>query len=146
MSFQYIVCFGSTCDWVPYILNIKQFQYIVCFGSTPYANKKQMLKKSISIHRMFRFYKKSFQATQQTIFYFNTSYVSVLLDIINTLSEHYGLFQYIVCFGSTDKNRYICISWIEFQYIVCFGSTSEVEEGWIKLIYFNTSYVSVLRF
>ena len=100
--------------------------------------------------------------------YFNTSYVSVLLRRFRNSFFPTFRFQYIVCFGSTFVYANMNGGKVKFQYIVCFGSTTIIKQGNIAVLGFqyivcfgsteiilehtrlakdfNTSYVSVLHF
>ena len=121
-EFQYILCYGSTLLLNPLKFLNKLFQYILCYGST----KIKFLGFLCQV-------------------YFNTSYVTVQLQIIMTFIQHKNIsihpmlrfnvkpnliicsvswFQYILCYGSTE-NKISGIPLPEpFQYILCYGSTT----------------------
>ena len=76
ISFQYILCYGSTFRLLIVLKEFKGFQYILCYGST---NPTYFLKSSkilISIHLMlwFNAVKRLFVDVNE---HFNTSYVMV---------------------------------------------------------------------
>ena len=78
ISFQYILCYGSTVVKLknPDVKDI--FQYILCYGSTLWCANKSLASLCISIHPMLRF-----------------NYV------LNGIDWKQRKFQYILCYGST---------------------------------------------
>ena len=55
---------------------------------------------------------------------FNTSYVTVQLDKGVYSYAYFGVFQYILCYGSTNQKKENQDPQQEFQYILCYGSTT----------------------
>ena len=55
------------------------------------------------------------------------------------------IFQYILCYGSTNMHRAICLNKKKFQYILCYGSTVQQGLQQAPPTHFNTSYVTVQR-
>ena len=81
-KFQYILCYGSTEIKLDKEDNIKKFQYILCYGSTG--------------RRFLGFIQRQD---------FNTSYVTVQLEVLENIDSWIRLFQYILCYGSTQRNQ-----------------------------------------
>ncbi len=97
-QFQYIICFGSSWNYLSSTSKVIRFQYIICFGSRKSFQLLNQTHKLISIHHMFWFENKLldelrkirfisihhmfwFEHTQALVLmghsYFNTSYVLV---------------------------------------------------------------------
>jgi len=114
---------------------------------------------------MFRFKINTVNKTTTRKHSFNTSYVSVQVDL-KELHDYFCVFQYILCFGSSyvcdDYNyQYLLFQYIlcfgssllkyvrknlnanKFQYILCFGSRIFIFYKNYCVQSFNTSYVSV---
>ena len=76
ISFQYILCYGST------LISVRPAVFRIYFN-TSYVTVQQWAKKqvqkrmSISIHLMLRFNKSHQKQYNNYFFYFNTSYVTV---------------------------------------------------------------------
>ena len=117
--FQYILCYGSTV----FISAIGvQFLYFNTSYVTVQLLKKFFIKlyKKISIHLMLRFNIMRSFAWQSTI----------KISIHLMLRFNKATWSYIVDIGI-------------FQYILCYGSTTFVDGIENVLFYFNTSYVTV---
>ena len=80
-EFQYILCFGSSS--LPEYEENKEvvFQYILCFGSSYTCSYCSNCKWRVSIHPMFRFKSSSLSMTPDGRVCFNTSYVSVQVNL-----------------------------------------------------------------
>ena len=63
--------------------------------------------------------------------------------ILRLLSHQ--VFQYILCYGSTDVQFFFYSRISQFQYILCYGSTVIITAAPCRHINFNTSYVTVQR-
>ena len=55
ITFQYILCFGSSIDNNKDELTEGKFQYILCFGSSSLKVTILLASSTVSIHPMFRF-------------------------------------------------------------------------------------------
>ena len=75
----------------------------------------------VSIHLMCRF-KFIFLAGISKPPSFNTSYVSVQVEILSDKDTIYIVFQYILCVGSSEAEIPKIKEKVEFQYILCVGS------------------------
>ena len=109
IGFQYILCYGST-----YLINNNffghnKFQYILCYGST---------KKELALILDWHNFNTSYVMVQPpftrcTTFwtrYFNTSYVMVQLKWFWRFLMFAGIFQYILCYGSTIAGMWLLFS------------------------------------
>ena len=96
----------------------------------------------ISIHPMLRFNIRIFSC------FFPCTKISIHPMLrFNLFKEYYSpkckIFQYILCYGSTEKCSKDIASKLIFQYILCYGSTANNLDGYQTFYNFNTSYVTV---
>ena len=79
----------------------------------------------------------------EIIYRFNTSYVSVQVSKPLGELQKSVRFQYILCVGSSQRDKELKGFVIEFQYILCVGSRLASVNSVLYDASFNTSYVSV---
>ena len=118
------------------------FQYNICFGSTCFLSCFCFFITYISIQHLFRFdLVKSLSLASNMKFQYNICFGSTLLS--KPLEMPTEEFQYNICFGSTKVNLFKYCSIVSFQYNICFGSTKKGVKKWINYRNFNTTFVSV---
>jgi len=141
MWFQYISCYGLSCDLLQGKGFSLKFQYISCYGLSYTAGAEgwnciRFNTSHVTVYRMGIYKGRCIRRVS----------IHLMLRFIITIrniTKDTMMFQYISCYGLSTEKDYISRNRLVFQYISCYG-LSVIRMKTVKFILsFNTSHVTV---